>query len=855
VKQFTIEGKMSETDIAVTKTPDIQRKTPKAKTFRSENTAEMLNSMLKKDRSLGVPKVVTTLADGDDNTPIDTQSRCPASSSSNKEVVVSILKTDDEDFQSFFAIESKTNGTNETITDESLDKIGVGVSDLLVQKRAAVRPQSRRRTSANPIRSLCARTDFTVESYIETENNNNESNGKTDSALKPKKTKDLVKSSSFAASALAGLASREDFKAVAGKLRNSSASARDSWKSYDMPNSMQSLMLVQIKGRRRAQTRLVEPDIKSMNGGDCYILVARDHIFVWIGLFANVIERTKALEVANQIQEKKDLCFRSSSSLGVIDYQKPESISTKIRDLFLKQLNAKTMDSISPPGAPDEDELYEDTIIGTNMIYHVNNEQLVPYEEYWGRVPRHEMLDSQQCYVFDMGSEMYVWVGNRAAAVERRCALDSAKELWNKGYDYTECDVNPFGMNATKREDRRPQWSWFTKVSQNMESILFKDKFLNWPSIPSPKTGIILSADSLSKRRNSPKDIYSDLNFCPIDAKVIIGWEAPEPDMMLETAHLGRGVRWDDELEGRHITITSLDVKCWQISEYEKHELTAPDMFYFYSGDTYVVRWHYRLSRVGRQLKTGDPSRHSMIGRDRNCYFFWHGLHTKNTEKGASALMTIELDKEKAQQVRVSEHREEPCFLNIFKGSFVILRGKRGHTCAKDKWRMFYVRGVVPNEATLVEVETRAQSLRSRTAFAFINASVHTIYVWIGCKCLDQTREVMQKAIENLINHKSCELSLKADVNYVTKEFAEGSEGKEFWDVFGSHGLPTKRLYYSLVDSPLTFDYTPRLFHMTSSSGEFTAKEILCSYRSGHNVTPYPFTQEDVYSAQQPTFF
>ncbi|CAG2105359.1 unnamed protein product [Medioppia subpectinata] len=168
---------------------------------------------------------------------------------------------------------------------------------------------------------------------------------------------------------------------------------------------------------------------------------------------------------------------------------------------------------------------------------------------------------------------------------------------------------------------------------------------------------------------------------------------------------------------------------------------------------------------------------------------------------------------------------------------------------------MFYVRGVVPNEATLVEVETRAQSLRSRTAFAFINASVHTIYVWIGCKCLDQTREVMQKAIENLINHKSCELSLKADVNYVTKEFAEGSEGKEFWDVFGSHGLPTKRLYYSSVDSPLTFDYTPRLFHMTSSSGEFTAKEILCSYRSGHNVTPYPFTQEDVYSAQQPTFF
>ncbi|CAG2184329.1 unnamed protein product, partial [Oppiella nova] len=78
--------------------------------------------------------------------------------------------------------------------------------------------------------------------------------------------------------------------------------------------------------------------------------------------------------------------------------------------------------------------------------------------------------------------------------------------------------------------------------------------------------------------------------------------------------------------------------------------------------------------------------------------------------------MTIELDKEKAQQVRVSEHREEPCFLNIFNGSFIILRGKRGQTSAKNNWQLFYVRGVVPNEATLVEVEPRVQSLRSRTA-------------------------------------------------------------------------------------------------------------------------------------------
>ena len=119
-------------------------------------------------------------------------------------------------------------------------------------------------------------------------------------------------------------------------------------------------------------------------------------------------------------------------------------------------------------------------------------------------------------------------------------------------------------------------------------------------------------------------------------------------------------------------------------------------MFHTAIHETFKITLIFLFTLKGRDLK-GRPSKHVAVGRERWAYFFWQGSLSGVTEKGASALMTVELDREKGPQVRVDQGREPAAFLNLWSGTMVVHLGKRSSPPKHGNPRLYIVRGEETN--------------------------------------------------------------------------------------------------------------------------------------------------------------
>ncbi len=225
----------------------------------------------------------------------------------------------------------------------------------------------------------------------------------------------------------------------------------------------------------------------------------------------------------------------------------------------------------------------------------------------------------------------------------------------------------------------------------------------------------------------------------------------------------------------------------------------------FYGGDSYILLYSYKKGRS-----------------DEYIIYFWLGNESSSDEKGAAALLTVQLDDSlggKPVQVRVTQGKEPAHFRQLFKGRMIVYKGgnasgysKAGGSVPQDDVALFHVRGTNALNTFGLQVNAVASSLNSEDSFVLVTPSTAT--VWLGTGCNNDEAAVAQN-IAGILANKYKGVSGRA-----VQVIREGSEPEDFWANLGG------RTEYARTAPGQQPPRDARLFSASTATGAFKVEEV-----------------------------
>jgi len=198
--------------------------------------------------------------------------------------------------------------------------------------------------------------------------------------------------------------------------------------------------LLHIKGRKYVRVREVPMKASSLNGGDIFILDLGLKIYQWNGSKAGVTEKSKATILSRALDDER------GGKPQVIVLQEGD----KDKDFWSHLEGGFTV--VPKEGEPD------DEVTGEKKLLRLSDASgKIEFKEVASGKIAKSLLDTKDAFVFDAGSEVFVWIGKKASANEKKEGL---------GYAQTYLKNN-----------KRPAYTPISKILEGAENEFFKAAF------------------------------------------------------------------------------------------------------------------------------------------------------------------------------------------------------------------------------------------------------------------------------------------------------------------------------------------------------------------------------------------